>query len=95
MFRAKTTVRSISFQLAQLFRLGASPCTLLVVAEETWSLLAQLQQGDTLPTRLLTVHGKEEKTHLKPANSGTRIKAGEESYFATAVLVISPIQTKL
>lgn len=41
------------------------------------------------------VHGEEEKTHLKLANSGTRIKAGKESYFAIAVSVISPVQTKL
>lgn len=38
-----------------------------------------------------SVHGEEEKTHLKLANSGTRIKAGEESYFAIAVSVASPV----
>lgn len=68
----------------KLCQVGASPCTLPLVAKENWTLLARLQPGRHFPYLSLncSLHREEEKTHLNPANSGIRIKAGEECYFA-------------
>lgn len=65
-------------------QLGASLFTLPLVPEENWPLLARLQPGRHFPYLSFncSLHREEEKTHLNPANSGARIKAGEECYFA-------------
>lgn len=92
MFRTKTTVCSISFSTSTTF------------------LLAHCQGGGgnlgfpsraavgahfPYPSFNCAVHRNAEKSHLKPGSSDTRIKAGEESYFFMAVLVISSVQKKL
>lgn len=74
------------FQPVKLCQLGASPCKLPLVPEENWPLLARLQPGRHFPYLSFncSLHREEEKTHLNPANSGTRIKSGKECYFAIA-----------
>lgn len=74
------------FQLVKLCQVGPSPCTLPLVAKENRPLLARLQPGRHFPHLSFncSLHREEQKAHLNPANSGIKIKAGEECYFAIA-----------
>lgn len=74
------------FQLVKLCQVGPSPCTLPLVAKENRPLLARLQPGRHFPhvSFNCSLHREEQKAHLNPANSGIKIKAREECYFAIA-----------
>ena len=68
-----------------------------MVAKETLPPPSQAAVGGHFPYLSFncSVRREEEESHLQPANSGTRVKAGEESEFDIAVFVISPVKTKL
>lgn len=85
-FWAKSTVCSLSISATETLPVG---CFSLHIAIGARRKLAPPSQAAArrhfpYPSFNCSLHREEGKTHLNPANSGTRINAGEEYYFAVA-----------